>query len=166
MNEILNKLTSYNIFNNLLPGAILGFWISSRNYLNVEGVDLITLAFIYYFLGMVVSRVGSLVIAPILRKCKLVEFSDYRDFISACKNDAKIEILSETNNIYRTLISLFVIIGCIEIINQIALNYKLPAWLLISIGILSFILLFVFSYIKQTDFIVQRINININKDND
>ena len=63
--------------------------------------------FLYYFLGLVVSRFGSLVIGPLLKSFSFIKFADYRAFIDASKKDTQIEVLSEANNSYRTLCALF-----------------------------------------------------------
>ena len=68
MNSIVEKLGSYQILTNLFPGAFFG--LSLRFFFNLEfptkniGEDLI----VYYFMGLIISRVGSLVVEPLLKK--------------------------------------------------------------------------------------------------
>ncbi len=159
MKELLEKISSYNIFNYLLPGAVFGFWISSEYELTLAS-DLLTNAFIYYFLGMIVSRIGSLIIAPILKWMKIIKFDKYKSFIKASKKDEKIDLLSEVNNMYRTFISLFSVIGFLKFYNW--LESKI-IWLddcRIVIGLLFLLILFALSYRKQTKFITKRIKAN------
>ena len=62
MNELLDKLSTYNIFNFLLPGilfAIVGDTISSYKFVQE---DIVVGVFLYYFMGLVISRVGSVTI--------------------------------------------------------------------------------------------------------
>ena len=90
MNEILNKISSYNIFNYLLPGtlfAAIGDALTSYRFIQD---DIIIGLFLYYFLGLVISRVGSLFIEPILKKTKFVRFADYRRYVSASQADQKL----------------------------------------------------------------------------
>ena len=160
MKEILDKITSYNLFNYLLPGVIFAFMASEIGNANLIQSDLITGAFLYYFIGLIVSRFGSLLIEPFLRKITFVKFTDYKDFVSASKADAKLEILSEANNMYRTFISLLILLGLYKI--EIYLENKCvfiknnQSMLLI----LLLFLMFLFSYRKQTNYITKRVNIN------
>jgi hypothetical protein len=85
MKEIIDKLSSYNIFNYLLPGVL--FVAIAKHFTEYNLIldhDFIG-AFFYYFIGMVISRFGSLIIEPMLKKIMFVKFSDYSDFISASK---------------------------------------------------------------------------------
>ena len=62
MKEIIDKLSSYNIFNYLLPGVL--FVAIAKNFTEYNLIldnDFIG-AFFYYFIGMVISRFGSLII--------------------------------------------------------------------------------------------------------
>src|SRR5258708_27866802 len=107
MKDLIDKLSSYNIFNYLFPGvifAVVGTQVSSFRLL-VD--DIVIGVFVYYFFGMVVSRVGSLLLEPPLKWLKLIEFAPYDDFVATSRLDAKIDILSEQNNTYRTLASVF-----------------------------------------------------------
>jgi len=120
-------------------------------------------AFLYYFVGLVVSRIGSLIIEPFFRKIKLVKFSEYKDFIDATKADNKVELFSEINNTYRTLASLFFcLLICVlydRLLFNILSNYNIDTYV-ITIGLL---ILFVFSYKKQTGYINKRIEKNKSK---
>src|SRR5713101_362377 len=109
MNELLEKLSSYNIFNYLLPGVL--FVIVAKQFvgLNLAQDDLILAAFLYYFLGMTISRVGSLVVEPLLKKISFVKFSDYPQYVAAAQKDKTLEVLSESNNTYRTIVAVFLV---------------------------------------------------------
>lgn len=90
MNSILEKLDPYQILTNLLPGAFFGFGI--RFFLNLElptnhiSEDVI----IYYFMGFIISRIGSLVIEPILKKIGFLKFAPYQDFVNASNANSKL----------------------------------------------------------------------------
>ncbi len=161
MKEILEKLSSYNIFNYLLPGAVFAFWLKSFKNISLIDENLIVGAFVFYFLGMVVSRFGSLIIEPILKWTKIVQFEDYVRFVRASQKDSKIDILSEMNNMYRTFISLFVLIGLIEIyflLESKILGLKDYRGIVI---IILLIIMFLLSYRKQANFISKRIKSNL-----
>lgn len=157
MKELLDKISSYNLFNYLLPGVIYVGIIQKITSIDLVMENNFIGAFIYYFIGLIISRIGSLLIEPILKKWKIVKFSDYGDFISASKEDEQIVLFSEINNTYRTLISLslFLIISVLydKFITPLELA---PIWMN-SILSVCLILLFTFSYKKQTGFINKRI---------
>ena len=161
MEKILEKITRYNLFNNLLPGIIFIFLIRETTklefILNI-GSNIFDYLFIAYFIGLVISRFGSLIIEPSLRKIKFITFSDYKSYLEAVKKDKKIEIINEENNSYRSYISLFTLFFIFHVviftINCFDLNVEN---MIFYISIILFIL-FVFSYKKQTDYIRGRIN--------
>jgi hypothetical protein len=160
MKEILDKISSYNLFNYLLPGVLFAYIASNLTGLNLIQTDLITGAFVYYFIGLIISRFGSLIIEPILKKTKFVNFADYKDFVIASKTDTKIDTLSEANNMYRTLMSMFLLIIILDLYSYLA--NKVPVikdYSLMLLVILLFIM-FLFSYRKQTNYITKRIKSN------
>ncbi|NTW33389.1 MAG: hypothetical protein HGB12_12330, partial [Bacteroidetes bacterium] len=110
MKELLDKISSYNLFNYLLPGILFVYFSKQfTDYNFIQDNDFIG-AFLYYFIGMVISRFGSLFIDPTLKKISFLKFSDYKSFVSASKKDDKIELFSEVNNTYRTITAMFVIL--------------------------------------------------------
>jgi len=157
MKDLLDKLSSYNIFNYLLPGIIFVALAEELTSFSFVQKDLILGAFLYYFIGMIISRIGSLVIEPTLKKIKFVSFVSYPQFIVASKQDDKIDILSETNNMYRTFCSVFlflIILKCYELISKKYIGIDKYNSILIIIGLF---LLFLFSYRKQTKYITKRV---------
>ncbi|UOY05775.1 hypothetical protein L0P88_17770 [Muricauda sp. SCSIO 64092] len=161
MKELFEKISSYNIFNYLLPGVIFGFWISKEAGFEIDG-DILTKAFIYYFLGLVVSRFGSLVIEPFLKWVKIAKFESYKDHIKASKKDDKIDLLSEVNNMYRTIIGLISLIGLIKIYLWIEMKFTCLVNWRIPITLIVLLLMFTLSYRKQTGYISKRIKSNLN----
>ena len=75
MESILEKISSYNLFNYLLPGVVL--CVVSDRYFDIPLLQdsIITGLFLYYFVGLVTSRFGSIVLEPILKKLKIVKFA-------------------------------------------------------------------------------------------
>ena len=110
MEKIIDKLTTYNIFNYLLPGII--FVVLFEYFLEKSLIieNNFIGAFLYYFIGMTISRIGSLIIAPIIRWTKLIKYAKYKDYVPASSKDSKIELLSEVNNMYRTFMTLFFVL--------------------------------------------------------
>lgn len=163
MDKILEKISSYNIFNYLFPGVV--FCVVCDKYFSIPLIQetIVNGIFLYYFVGLVISRIGSVVIEPAMKKLGLLEFSEYSDFVQASKTDSKIEILSEANNMYRTILSMIAILGLTVLCNE-GLQ-KWPEYTThvkyILIGLL--VLIFLFSYVKQTNYITKRVLANKNQ---
>ena len=160
MTELLAKLSSYNVFNYLLPGII--FTVAARRTTRFDFIqqNVIVGLFIYYFIGLVISRFGSLIIEPALRRIKFLHFVDYKSFVVASGKDPKIELLSEVNNMYRTLGSLFVLLPLLKLYDHVEMKHPaLVPWNSISLSALL-LLMFLFSYQKQTAYISKRVTID------
>ncbi|MBS9443238.1 hypothetical protein [Photorhabdus heterorhabditis] len=155
MDELVKKISSYHIFNYLIPGVIAAFLIDSLFNFNFKFVQnsVIVGVFFYYFLGSIISRVGSL-ISPFIDWVFSIEKTNYKDYINAEKNDPKIEILAEINNMYRSFYSLFLILNIVNfkyIYMRKDINLSVTTFLVLAFFI------YVFSYKKQTGFIVGRV---------
>jgi len=163
MDKLLEKLTSYNLFNYLLPGIIFSVLLEKTTSYSIIHKDIMIEAFLAYFIGLVISRVSSIIIEPLLKKIKFVKFADYQDFVLASESDKKIELLSESNNMYRVFISLFFILTIIILYEKFLQN--IITGYTSYIVIIGLLILFLFSYRKQTSYITQRIEIFKNKQN-
>lgn len=160
MKEILSKLSTYNFFNYLLPGVIFAYILSKTTIYNIIQKDIIIGLFLYYFIGMIISRIGSLIIEPILKKLKVLKFADYKDFVVTSKEDSKIELLSEVNNMYRTLTSMLFLL-VISWLYSLIENHLTKLAEYRNIIIVVFLLfVFMFSYIKQTNYVSKRVKAN------
>lgn len=160
MKDIIDKISSYNIFNYLLPGVlfvIIAKHLTDFNFIQDENL---LGAFLYYFIGMVVSRFGSIIIEPFLKKIKFLKFREYSKYVNASKKDSKIELLSEVNNTYRTLNSMMVLLLLLKTYNLIYNRFKLDSTISLVILTVLIFILFIFSYRKQTNYITKRIDAN------
>src|SRR2546428_4657793 len=156
MKELLDKISSYNIFNYLLPGVLFAAVADTVTSYRFQQADLVVGVFVYYFLGLVISRIGSLIIEPLLKKVTFVTFAPYGDFVAASQEDPKLEVLSEANNMYRTLCSLFVAIALLKGYEFLATRLAVPASLSGFLLIGALLVLFLFAYRKQTEYITKR----------
>lgn len=164
LKDLISKLSSYNLFTNLLPGILFVALLKELTDFSLIFDPLFLGLFLYYFIGIVINRIGSLVVEPILIKAKFLTFVDYPKFVKASKMDAKIEILSENNNMCRSLVALCIIL-------LLAIGYE---WLMSKCAfidthsnIILIVLLFViflFSYRKQTKYVVKRCNANLDNE--
>ena len=128
--------------------------------LSVLQKDVVVGAFLYYFLGSVVSRVGSLLVEPILLRLKFVQYAPYPAFLQAIKADPKLEILSEQNNMYRTFIAMFISVAVVAAYDKASqsipfLYSAAPYVCIVGLGVL-----YLFSYRKQTAYVKQRVEAN------
>jgi hypothetical protein len=157
MKELLDKLSSYNLFNYLLPGTVfvaLAQRISDHTFRNDS---IVVELFAFYFIGLVISRIGSLIVEPILKRVKFVKFADYRDFVHACEKDPKIEILSEQNNMLRTLAATFVALFGLRVFDLTVSRLGVPkAWSAVVVFV-ALLVMFAFAYRKQTSYVKKRV---------
>ena len=157
MKELIEHIGSYNIFNYLLPGIVFSVVIENYTSFNLLPEDAMIMAFVCYFIGLTISRVGSLVIQPILEKLKFTVPENYTSFIGASKKDLKIEVLSEQNNTYRTIISMLLLIGVSIFYNWLVFQYPMLNSYSTWIILVPIFILFLFAYRKQTSYISKRI---------
>jgi uncharacterized membrane protein len=112
---------------------------------------------------MIISRIGSLIVEPLLKKIKIIEFSNYKKFITASSIDDKVELFSEINNMYRTFLSMLIILLIIVIYENTPMLFELSHTTKFVIVLLSLIILFLLSYRKQTEYINKRIDSQSNE---
>lgn len=159
MEDLLKKISEYQIFNYLLSGSVLVVLLSKTTPINLLSDNAIATIFIFYFVGLVVSRIGSIVVEPVLKKLKVVNFAPYTDYLNAVKSDPKIDTLSQENNTYRTLIATFLLFLIIYGLSENASSFFAgKSKLMTYIIALALLLLFVLAYRKQTIYITKRID--------
>ena len=163
MNAVLEKLSSYNIFNYLFPGIVFVVIAETLTTFSFIQEDIILGLFLYYFIGLVISRIGSLVLEPSLKKLQFLRFAEYTAFVIASKTDEKIELFSEINNMYRTLCSLFLLLIAIRIYDEITRILPIIYKWNVEVLVIALFILFVLSYRKQTQYIKKRIEAVLKK---
>lgn len=151
MENLINKGSEYNIFNNLFIGAI-GFLIL-KVYFEVNLDDVLCLIFTIYFIGMTINRIGSVILEQILKKLKFISKVKYNEYIEASKIDKKLDIINQERNIYRSLFTLGIIMLLLESASLFCDINKIP----IIIPIIFITLLYGFSFRKQNKYIVKRV---------
>ena len=154
MEKLIDKLTSYNLFTNLLPGVM--YCLLSDKLLNTSLIqpDIVIGVFFYYFCGMAIS---------LLKATKFVTFSKYEHYLNAISKDPQIGTLLETNNTYRSIVALF---ACILLTGAwTAAVAKFPEFEAISgyAFVAIALLLFLLAYSKQNNYIKSRIDAQLNQ---
>jgi Na+-transporting methylmalonyl-CoA/oxaloacetate decarboxylase gamma subunit len=158
MDQLLSKLESYRIFNYLFPGSIFIFACEVFGIYKFNVENLIVLAFVAYFLGMTISRVGSLILEKPLEYIGFIKKSSYDQFITAEKEDEKISKLVEEANTYRTIVATALMIGLASLAKSLLENGMITIRTL-NIGIVVAVLsIYIFAYRKQVKYVVKRVN--------
>lgn len=157
MEDLLNKISSYNILNNIIPGAMFVYFWSALELGAFPSCNVIESIILYYFCGLVVSRVGSLIIERGFKKVNLISYAPKSEYIEATKRDSLIGTLLETNNMYRTFTGLFLVLAIVKVYmvvaNYFSISREIGTWIVL-IGLLF---LFAGSFCKQTTHIRSRI---------
>ncbi len=160
MQDLLSRISSYNLFNYLLPGIIFAIIAEQTTRYHLVHDNLVLGMFLYYFIGLIISRFGSLVIEPFLRWTKFLRFSDYSDFVAASRKDKKIELLSEINNSYRTFCSLFLLLALLRVYEGLETRFVAMGRWNAPLLLLALLVMFLFSYRKQTAYVSKRVAAN------
>ncbi len=161
MKELLDKVGQYQLFNYLFPGVVFAAILKKIGSYDLIGDNLIVAAFVCYFAGMVISRVGSLLVGPALRELGVLRFKPYPEFIKASRKDPKLDTLSQENNTYRTITAMFLMVGVAKLYEWVgSICCCLDGWKIIIVGVLL-LALFIFAYRKQTHLITKRIEANL-----
>lgn len=149
MTTIIEKISTYQMFTNLLHGV---FYIFCRCYFldtTFPEYDVHVQLALFYIVGVIVNRFSSIVIERVLTKKNFIQFADLKKFKDAVLIDPKIETLSEVNNSYRGMISAILLLPFDLAYNKCLLvlpELKLLLWF-------SLLIIFLFSYKKQTQYI-------------
>ena len=112
---------------------------------------------LYYFIGLVISRVGSLIVKPVLERIGFVKEAPYEDYVEASASDSRIGILSAQNNLFRTLCAMVMMLMGLKIGEKVIGILPWGADAYDSIVLVSLFMLFLFSYRKQAQDVVRRV---------
>ena len=155
MDSLLSLLNEYELFNNIFPGIIFLYFSNLQNYIPIlNKIDIYEKLFLYYFISLIISRIGSLFLEPLFKKLEIIKFADYSKFLKAEEKDSKIHMLVLVNNMYRSFCVVFLFSFFWLIYkNDFLFSTLLPRLLII----LFLFFLFVYSYKKQTEYIKKRV---------
>jgi len=155
MDELLKKISNYQILNYIIPGVLGAFLIDELNSFSFKLIqqNIVICFFVYYLIGSIINRLGAMFIAPLLTIVLKIKKAPYKLYIRAEKIDPKIEVLSEIQSMYRSFCALFLIVFIFT---------AYDSWINKECKISLFLLLFLFciysiSYKTQTNFIRKRV---------
>lgn len=168
MDKFLERISSYNILNNLIPGTIFVWMCDVLDIFSISEQAIIEKIFVYYFCGIVVGRVGSLFVESIIKLFyrKKAFHTPHAQYIEACNCDKKIEELNAISNMYRTFISVVVCVLFAKVyaILKDKIVFLQEANIFIILGFLF--VLFLLSYMKQVKYIKSRIGVALKRNNE
>lgn len=146
VNSLFNRLSSYQILAILLPGAsLLGYM---KFYLSIEiKVDENVWWFLLssYVTGVILSRIGSVVIEGIMKKFSYIKKYDVQRYLIKRKDDDLVETLLSFANLYRSFSAVFLVLPIISIL----CGYNPFKYYLIYFLYIMLLILFINSFYKQ-----------------
>lgn len=151
--ELVERLSSYNLFNYFFPGMVFVILLREITHYDLYQKDLLTGVFLYYFIGLVISRIGSVLIEPILWKSGFVEKINIPKLIGLIQDNIKLELLYEVSNMYRTITSMFfvlIIVTAFDILVNQNICHNSLAYIISGI---AFLILFLFAFRKQNEYV-------------
>ena len=157
MKAILERLSAYSIFSYLLTGLLfvsMGERLTSFSLIQRSWIVGIVL---YYFIGLVISRVGLLIVKPVLERIGFVKEPPYEDYMEASKSDSRIDILSAQNNLFRTLCAMVMMLIGLKIGEKVVGVLPWGADVYDFIMLAGLFVLFLLSYRKQAQGVVRRV---------
>ena len=166
MNTVIQKLGTYHILANLIPGA---FFCLALDFLfgitlPVEGIGGYIIA--YYFVGLIIGRIGALITKRVFTRkegtkkvcfTQFIEYVAYADYVEAETSSPKIAALSDTNECYRSLLTCVWLLPAVKGFYCLAQRFSLVSdyWMWVALPLLFG--LFLWSYKEQAGFIKRRV---------
>lgn len=157
MNDLLAKISSYNIFNYLFPGALFVVVAERMGIVALPQLDIITRLLIYYSAGLGISRVGSLILEPALLWTRFVKYSEYSDYVTACDADPKIVTLVEASNTFRTIAAGALCLLVAWPVSTMARKGVIAPTMGTLLSLLLVLVVFLASFRKQVGFVKKRV---------
>lgn len=155
MEKIFDKISSYHILNYIIPG-FLYLYFTAEQYIDKTD-DYLLLFMKSYIIGLIISRISSLVVEKLVLVISNLKKIEYNKYINATINDNKIEILMQDANMFRNICTAFCCIMVYRIINVLIPDIFVNVIFQVII-IVILIILFAISYIKQCKYVIKRAN--------
>ena len=158
-NELLGKISAYDLFNVLVPGALVTYSVKQLPLGDcIDSSDWLALFVSSYVLGLIASRIGSLCIEPLGCKWKLIRKRNYSAFAFVQRRDSKVEQLVMISNMYRSMAGAGVLCVFLMLASLLPKSYMAVEAITAAC---AFIVLFIASWIKQEGYIEKRIHFNL-----
>lgn len=156
LKDVIDKLSSYNLFNYLFPGCVFIIILDKTT-------DLLPYSFefslrdviLIYFIGLIVSRIGSLIIEGALNFFLDIGKIDMQELLEKLIKNIKFEIIFEAMNMYRTLAANLILLSLLTIIDLILHCFNCVISILVAFSEMSLSVLFTIAYCKQRRKVLQ-----------
>lgn len=157
MEKIIEKMEEYKIIINLIPGYFF-LWLL-KYYVEIEFPfeNVFQEFIITYVVGTAIGRIASIIFSRFLRKIKVIQFANYKNYVEASKKDAQISKLLMNANFYRNLFTVIIVIFILKGIIKFAADFE---WIK-NISLIILLIIFILAFIKEEVNITGRVNINI-----
>jgi hypothetical protein len=161
LKSLIDKLSSYNLFNYLFPGFL--FFVILKITLGLGDTSVLSLIeqiVIVYFSGLILSRIGSLIIEGVFLKAYLKNKKiDTLDYFNKSKGNLKLEIIFEAMNMYRTLSAMSLVLMVIYLVYSIiqltGSNTNAVPGFVYTVSALLLCVLFTFAFCKQRNKVIE-----------
>lgn len=158
MNEFLKmiaeKLSTYRFFNFIIPGAVLIGFVKFHHIMEIPSVSIWWFLLLCYFCGIVLSRIGSVVIEEPMKCMGLISSYSVNTYITKQKDNALICTMLELANSYRTISAMVLVILCMTII-AFPCEGRTIWYVVVEILLL---VLFIISFYKQHKYFIRSLS--------
>lgn len=156
MEKIIEKIEEYKLVSEVIPGYIFLWLLQYWCEINIAFENVFQEFIVAFVVGIIISRIGSLVLSKALRKFKAYKMADYKDYIKASDKDNKIKVILLNANMYRNLCTSCVLVIIVKIIYLMKLGINVYTW----IGMIMISILFLIAFLKEENTITKRVNIS------
>ena len=160
MDGLISNLSPYGQINYLVPGAVFVLILDHISGFSLVPDNMLIGLILYYFVGVVISRIGSLVVEPILKRVSFVKYANYDDYVAAFKEDSSLEALLEPSNAYRTICSMCLLVLLAKTYEVVGAQWRFSSQTEGTILVTGLLVLFLFSYRKQVAYITKRVGVH------
>ncbi len=166
MSDFVFLLSNFRVVSSLVPGAALCIFINDFLKVNILKDEVILNLFIFYTVGVVVGRVGSIIIEPLFESFGIIDKENYPDYIDAEIKNPKVSTIDEISRFYRSLTTLmmFIIVGIV--IEYPMKMYPMTNVLVMHIVSVLMLILMIKSYSKQSKYTAKRIKKVLEEENE
>lgn len=149
LKQVVERFSSYKLFNFFLPGAVMYGVLRLNGVVALDILKFWELLIVIYFMGLLCSRVGSVVIEEIMKRFNWIKGYDIKKYLEKQNSESMIVVLLEICNTYRTFAAVFLILPFVHIVYGAYLETLSWSVLYYVIPELLIMILFCFSFYKQ-----------------
>ena len=168
LEKLIERISAYELMNHIIPGAVYLILADRFTSFTFLSEHLLANVILSYFTGVVIGRIGSLLLEGGMAKIKnkkcwfFLNRAPYKDYVQAEKQDKenKLQQLLAVNNMYRALASTALLL-LVTILFDWGLYFiateSIIRRIVVLFACLCLLFLFLFSFRKQTNYIRARV---------